>query len=516
MKLQIRYLLGWLVCTGVLFSSCEKKWDERTEINNPLLGENLFEQINKNPELSKFGEYLVKTGYDQVLESSKTFTVWAPTNKALQELNPATIDSDEKLKLFVANHLANQSYISTQLPEPSFKIKTLNGKSIFFTSTTIDGFELLSKDLYVGNGVLHTINTALSPKVNAWQYLMSTSSVQKKVLESNNYTFFDFNLAEVGGINPTTGAPIYKDGTGKVTANRFLNRYLRKATDISNEDSLFTYIVLSDAAFQAERTKLNKYYKLGTKDSTDSLTDFNIIKDLAFRGVLKADNFPGTAYSIGDSVAFHLNKNDIMESHKVSNGIVYVMNKLNYELADGSFYAKLKPILIQAEFVNNNTDFLSIKPNTTPVKRNPDGLTSYRQLRAENHATSAYWVKYKAPIANSITYKVYWRVVRDFNMVPAGTATDLVYFPMRLAFKSPAVTPNFNYIPKPGVVKTGNMFQPDYSEVFLGHYTSDKFYSTSLSANSQGALPIYLVGNTSTVNGTNTLLLDYIKMVPIP
>jgi uncharacterized surface protein with fasciclin (FAS1) repeats len=528
-----------LACIAVLFAGCSKKWDEHNEVTNPILNQKLLDKINADPELSKFSEYLVSTGYDSVLASSKTFTVWAPTNAALQAVDPTLIDTKEKLKLFVGNHLSTQTYL-TIATEPSFiRVKTLNGKNVTFSATAVDGSPLASKDFYVGNGVLHTISTAIIPKVSAWEYLMSTNTIQKEELVKLNFTFFDPTKAEEIGVD-ANGNTLYKPGTGFFTRNSYLSR-----ADISNEDSLYTYIVLTDAAFQTERTKLTRYHKLGTDpltayDSTAVLTNQTVIKDLAFKGILDKENFPASAYSVGDSVRFHLDKSAVVETRQVSNGVVYVMSSINYDMigAGGTYdpYTKIKPVLIQGENINNNTDFLSVKTNSRPVRRAPDGKL-YTQLQVENHATASYWARYKPNKINSTKYKVVWRVVRETNLVPArvGTAPnttpglDLVYFPMRIAFKSPALVTGFPYIPKPGVVPVlnpngtqatdaaGNLrFAPDYAErTVYNEYEVDKYYASGLKANLDTRLPIYLVGNTTTGNGTNTLLLDYIMLIPI-
>lgn len=518
-----------LVISGILFSACTKKWDDHTAIIDPAASGTLLEEIQKNPDLSKFAEYLTKTGYDKVISSSKAFTVWAPTNGALSKVDAGEISSDEKLKLFVGNHIADLSFQTTQLREEYIRIKTLNGKNVTFSATAVDGAPLIKADVSVGNGVLHTISSAIIPKVSAWEYLLSTNTLQKQALESFNYSYIDFATAEEIGINPTTGKPIYKEGTGIVQANRFLNRSFvqmvngvmeMKTTNISDENELFTYIVLTDDAFRAETLKLSKYYALGSQDSTDSITRFSVVKDLAFRGILNSDNFPTSAYSVGDSVRFHLNKSAIVETHQVSNGVVYVMNSINYDLTDGSgnfdLYTKIKPILIEGESASNSTDFLSVKTNSRPTRRAPDGSV-FTQLLVQNHGTNTYWVRYRPNVVNSTKYKVYWRVVRDYNLVPAAGATDLVYSKMRLAFKSvnPVVSP-FNYVDKPGVVKEGNIYSPDYTDYYLGEFTPDKYYSKILKSGTEGALAIYLVGNNVTTNGQTDLLLDYIKMVPVP
>jgi uncharacterized surface protein with fasciclin (FAS1) repeats len=86
-----------------------KKWDDHTELTNPDLEESLIEGLSVNPDLSKFTEYVKKAGLDNILGSSKTFTVWAPSNAALQNLDPAIVNDVVKLRSFISNHISNQS-----------------------------------------------------------------------------------------------------------------------------------------------------------------------------------------------------------------------------------------------------------------------------------------------------------------------------------------------------------------------------------------------------------------------
>src|SRR5579883_2027541 len=87
----------------VIFSACSKKWDDHNAITDSAVANNLFQVISKTPNLTKFTNLLVKSGFDKVLANSKTFTVWAPNDQALQSLDPSIINDTAQLKLFVAN-----------------------------------------------------------------------------------------------------------------------------------------------------------------------------------------------------------------------------------------------------------------------------------------------------------------------------------------------------------------------------------------------------------------------------
>ncbi len=499
----------------LLFAFSCKKWDKFNAINDPALSSNLLTAINQNPDLSVFAGYLAKTGYDQVIASSKTFTVWAPNNAAMKLVDPAILADTASLKLFVGNHISTQQHFTSEV-QTFLYIKTLNGKNVTFTKTTVDDQPITTADQYVGNGVIHIISSAIIPKPNALQYLLSTSFLQKKEFTSLNYQIFDKTKAVQTGINPANGLPIYQTGTGIVTLNRFTD-----VAPIGSEDSLYTYVVLSDAAYNSEKANLAKFFVTSSPTRSDSLTSFNTIRSLSFKGLLTADNFPDTVYSTVDSVKFHLRKADIAETHRVSNGIVYVMNSVSYKLygAKNDKYSKIKPLLIQGETLDSMQVTSPAKVPIIRTRRNPDS-TWYKDIILENHGIASFWFNYRTP-ANAVKYKVYWRVTRDYSLSLTGTATDLTYFPLSLAFGSQT---NIAFTqPKPGVIDNGfvggvHTFSPNYTDVYLGDYVSTSYYSGNKKelGGLANFLSIFLVSNNVTTNGANSLLLDYIKLVPSP
>lgn len=475
---------------GSFLSSCTDKWETHNKIQDPILTENLLMQIEKNPELTKFSEYLAKTGYDKVVASSKTFTIWAPTNQALESLDMAIVNDTAKLRQFVANHISSQSYF-TNMANPTLTIRTLNGKNILFSKTKIEEANIIVADRYVCNGVLHTIDMKILPKLNASEYLgISATSLQKTFMVSLNYTYLDSSRAEVTGIDPKTGIPILAEGTGYVNTNS----YLRRVANISNEDEKYVFVILTDDAFTAEKTKISKYFTVNNPlvtpvrnaFVTDSITNWNIVKDLAFKGDYSLATLPDTLTS-NDSTRVHLDKTAILQTIKVSNGVVFIMNRIDYKMS-----RKIKPVIIEGEYWVSN--YGNNGTRTTITRRNPNTNTDFREIYYYNTGVASYWIKYQ-PTVNSITYKVYWVAVRDFNTTAVAPAVP-VMFSQRLAFGTTALLPAFPYKPVDIL---------NYNEVYLGDYT----------VNSYGKMDTFLVGATSTGNGTNSLVLDYIKMVPV-
>ena len=499
-----QYFIFLCLFIGLFLSGCKDKWEDHNRIQDPVLSENLILLIQKTPDLSTFAGYLKATGYDEVLASSKTFTVWAPTNLALQNLDQSIVTDPVKLKQFVGNHISNQNYL-TRNANPVLTIRTLNGKNILFTKTTFEEANIVVADQYSDNGILHIIDLAIIPKLNAWEYLNnSATSLQKSFLLSQNYIYRNLLLAEVTGIDPKTGNPIYKEGTGYFQGNYFLTR----TSDISSEDGKYTFILLTDAAFAAEKAKMLKYFKIIDPAKTparntflaDSLTNWYIVKDLVLKGDYTINNLPDTLTSY-DSLKIHLDRSAIVETHKVSNGVVYVMNRIDYKMS-----GKIKPVIIEGEnYVSSNTGAVPYYANylyTLPssgggrninTRRNPITNATFREIYFYNGSTSVNWTHY-LPTVNAVTYKVYWVAVRDFNTTAVAPALPTM-FSQRVTF----VTPTLVTLP----YKQVDIL--NYNEVYLGDYTTASY----------GALDTFLVSFASTTSGLNTLVLDYIKMVPV-
>ena len=498
-----KYVIFLSLVIGLIFTGCKDNWDEHNKIQDPMLAINLLNQIKLNPDLSKFADLLNKTGYDKVVASSKTFTIWAPNNLAITNMDQTVLSDTAKLKQFVANHISNQSYLTNMAATP-LTIRTLNGKNIIFTQTTFEEANIIKADQYVGNGILHIVDKAIVPKPNVWEYLSSSAtSIQKTFMQSLTYQYVDSTLATVTGIDPKTGLPILQPGTGIVTKNWFFKR----AVDLSNEDAKYTYVILTDAAFTAEKAKLSKYFTIVNPLKTaaqnafvsDSLTNWTVAKDLVFNGDFSV-NMPDTLVS-NDSVRIHLDKSAIVETHKVSNGVVYVMNRIDYKMTN-----KMKPLIIKGPNIQSSSSAAAVVwastagtmstsgVRTTLTRRNPFTQVDFTELYLYNSGKASYWVHYY-PVLNSATYHVYWLAVRDFNTTAVAPALP-VMFSQAVTFGSPTILPALPY-------KQVDIL--NYNEVYLGDYTTTAY----------GNMDTFLVGSTGTTSGTNSLVLSYIKMVPV-
>lgn len=465
-------LLSMLVLLAVL-AGCNK-YNKQTEPNQAALGKTLAQLVKETPSLSKFNEYLVKTGYDKVLSTSKMYTVWAPDNQALASLDPTIAQNDSLLKQFVGGYLANLAYY-TNMPSPTIRVKTLNGKYIFFTKTQFEDATITSANQYVGNGVLHVINKAVLPKLNVFEYLNTTTSKEKDYINAMFFTYIDSTKAVQTGLDPQTGKPIFQPGTGVVTSNFLFNR----VGDLRDESQQYTFIQLTDAALESERTKIRPYVQGATSATTDFLSSLHVIKDLVIKGVYTVDNMPDTLIS-ADGVKVPIDKTAILETHVTSNGIVYVMSKASVALKD-----KIRPYKREGETPDGFSRTDKSGNIAYRVRLNPVTGVQYNDIYIFNHKVPLFNVLYRVPELYSVKYNVYWVAPND---------TQTLTFKQRFAVNDPLST----------AFAETQVDLKNYNLVTVGSYTPATF----------GSINAYVVAANNGVDQTNSINLDYFILVP--
>ena len=496
-RYTIRFCWLLLVLSTTL-TACKDAWLEHNEPNIPQLEKTLFEQIRNDASLSTFADYLVSTGYDKVLNSSKSFTVWAPTNAALAGLNESIVKDTAALKQFIGNHISNQSYFSTA-PRPSLVIRMLNGKNTTFTKSTFEEAKILTADVYLKNGVLHTVDQAAAPKLNAWEFLQANSltGLQKDFIGSLNHLETDTSRGVLLYKDPVTQKGVYQEGT-TFQVNR--NKYFQQVSNISSEDSLMTYIILTDVAFRTEQDKLARFNKHPDARQADTLTKWSVVKDLVVNHVYQLNELPDIMTTV-TGVRIHLDKSAIVETRLLSNGIAYVVNSVSYQLLEN----KIPSVVIEGEFPD------SVRSTSVPVvriKADPSGnrFTDLQTGSLTSSPSPLNYFRYRTTV-HSAKYEVYLRAVNDILTAPV--AMDISFSPRKFigSLFEPPVSLGYVTIPSlVGVDKTTSVYSNAFKEVYVGTYTAENY----------GTLYAFLLSSLGASSTAPTLLsLDYIKLKPV-
>ena len=264
-------LVGFLsACSD--FSS----YNSVVESSNPSADKTLWENISAKGELSDFAQVLQAVGYDAVLNAPTTYTVWAPVNgtfnkDSLMALAQNTATRKKVIEQFVYDHVANYSHFESN-PSDTV-VYMLSKKLIHFTGKNTGTLTFDGKTINWGvdafntpssNGLLYTLNGMVPFRPNAYENFFADKS-QYGIADShfNAYVkryekvILDEDASVKGEI--VDGNQVYDDSV-TVTTNSFITSRQHLNAELNNEDSLYTVIIPTDAAWQKAYDKIKSYY----------------------------------------------------------------------------------------------------------------------------------------------------------------------------------------------------------------------------------------------------------------
>jgi uncharacterized surface protein with fasciclin (FAS1) repeats len=131
---------------------------------------NIVTAVSANSELSTFTKLIKQAGLDGMLEGAGPVTVFAPTDAAFKNVPAATQDKwakdPEQLKYMLSYHLVPGLIKSTSI-EGTMPATTSTGAKLGLSKAgdfvTVDDGLVIKADVPAGNGVVHVIDTVLTP-----------------------------------------------------------------------------------------------------------------------------------------------------------------------------------------------------------------------------------------------------------------------------------------------------------------------------------------------------------------
>ncbi len=514
-------LVVFILCI-VCFWSC-KKWDQHIRLNEGVPDHNLEELIENHDELSVFNKYLKKSNLVEMIQSSKNMTIWAPNNKALKNLPDSIVKDTSNLRKFILNHMSYGLHFSPF--SDSSRIEMINGKYHFLYKQKFNNSTIEKSNIRASNGVLNIIDHFEIVRPNLWEYILKTRNKfkQNMYISTLNYTSQDPSQAQVDSINPSTGEPVYVPGTGILK----LNSYLQKVYDLSNEDSLYTYIILTNTKFEHYKLKERPYFKSRIDSIANGNTSWNIVKDLAFKGLHSPDDLPNILVS-KFNVHIPVNKANILSYKKVSNGIVYVMNE-----ADWAMNEKIPVCIIQGEnpvgFSSESESFMDNVFYRTRLNKNTGETFKDIYLSLGSSGEGDY-IDYSSNSIFTTTYKIYWVALNDFtisgqNDDPYGTEDSLSQI-LEVGNFQDSLGNYSDSLFVPQFSKDTLIPPYYYKEMYIGEYTNDEYnwlLSNPSSSLHNGSLEFNPATKRLRIKSPavipsgapHNLTVDYIKLVPV-
>lgn len=417
----------------VAFSCKEDALDDHYGQEDSRLESSILEVLSNDTNYSNFATLIKQAGFEELLNSSQAFTVWAPSNEALGLVSADVLNNPEALAELMGNHISRFSY-NSNVGDKAVLVKMLNDKYIEFTNS--DGqikfgdVEVLEGDILTGNGILHKMGSVLSVKPNIWGYLNDNQDqfpIMMEYYSQFNEIIFDEARSVVKGKN-TLGQNVYD------SIFRPSNTQFKTIGDLSSEEERFSFIGLKDDAYTGIYNRFKEFYKYPVEDSVKSNTDRIIFSNLNFPAVA-FDDLDGSLMpnTVGNEVM--LEAGAITEDQALSNGNIFIVDNLNYD-AKNVIY---KPIRYEIEDtkrrkIGSLSDFTIAQKfqdiasgkftNTISLLENPnaDNSNNYFEIAFSNVLSASYNINLKfTPVGAAQDVKLKF----EFSYVDADKNTQV-------------------------------------------------------------------------------------------
>ena len=255
-------LLGaaFFILHSSFFISCSD-WTDHYDADTSILDSQqstLWENISKDGNLSEFASLLKKAGYDEVLNASQTYTVWAPANGTFDLGTVSALSTDRLVREFVQNHIARNNYpVSGAIDE---RIYTLNEKLMFFGGNGLYAMQnvaVSAPNKASRNGVIHTLNGNIPFMANIFESLNNNDYP----LDSIANFFHSYDVKKLNEQKSVQGPTL----NGQITYldsvfdehNDLFTRYFAY---INREDSNYSMVLPTDEAWRKAKEAITPLF----------------------------------------------------------------------------------------------------------------------------------------------------------------------------------------------------------------------------------------------------------------
>jgi len=399
----------------VTFVSCDDKWNNHYNEENKS-DQTIIEYLKSNSDLTKFVDILQKTGYADTLTTMRAFTVFAPPNESLQNIDMTNMDM---LKKIVGNHITKNSYSASA---GSAQILLMaNKKYLFLEAGAISGIPIKTPNIRTKNGVVHILDKYIPYTNNIWEFIQTEAGLDSMRTYINSLTKLAFD----------ENASFDADHIFIDSIFREQNNVLDSLGAIDNENNIYTAILPTNTAWNNTYNKILPLYRSLDKTAGNVIiqsglslqeqrTKWAVIQDFLFPGSIIVPTGLDSLISTNRDIFY--NPDYLFEGATpqiASNGLCYVTDELRNKMEE----SWAKKIIAESE---DNTFGLKVLKNAKSEGRYRNNLASGGYyIRLEDLSTSSLdKISVSFPIPNTLAnlkYNIYCVMVPASYTDPSDT-----------------------------------------------------------------------------------------------
>ncbi|KAA6302765.1 MAG: hypothetical protein EZS26_000935 [Candidatus Ordinivivax streblomastigis] len=498
-----------LIVASALYSCTDNTWDKHYQADPAIVsGDNLWTTLEAQPELSIFTGWLKAYGYDKTLSQSQAYTIFAPKNSALADIDTTGLEVKTE---WIENHIAR--FIIPASGVTPYIVGTLNRKRIDLTNiggTYFFGaasFTLPNQSIVASNGLIHVLDNYEPFFPNIWEYLTKQNDLDsiKNYFYSFDEIVFDESSSVPGSV--VNGQQTYLDSVF-INKNSLLQN-LRGY--INREDSSYVMLVPNNTAWIEAYDRIKDdfvYYNLSAR-TADSLQRTNagyaLVQDLIFSNTVQSS--PKDSLTSTSRNTFYNPQELFAGTEEVitSNGKMYITNQLKIK----PYESWHKSIKVEAERAFGRENTLSTV--STPRAEGVIAVSGGRYLLVTPSTASGNpTITFEIPNTLSSTYNIYCVFVPvTVNNPNAKSLSCKVYF--NLAYLNRSGNYMTDRFPASGTIDT-NPYTMDTVLIASDFKFPTANYNEEITTVTLKV--VSNVGRNETANFSRELLLDCILFEP--
>ena len=446
-----RFMPVVVLISALLTTACTDEWgDHYDEESFNLPDKTLKAYIQEEPSLTIFSRMLAIAGFDSIINTSQSYTVWAPTNDALAGVD--TTDA-EFVRQIVTNHIARSKVTTSGIENQP--VRMLNGKYNNFAKEAA-GYSFGNKNVVENkfnlptiNGLVHIIDGYAPYLNNLWEFIGQTENLDslRSYLYGQTQKVFDpINSIEIG--TDTTNQVIYD------SVFVFSNPVLEKLGELDTEDSVYTAIMPDNTAWNEAYGRIESFFNFPTDGGgvqrQRELSQWTLVQDMLFRGRIAQPEAFDSLVSTSGHVFYnpgYLFSNSNLDT--LSNGLSYVTSQMPY--ADTTSW--FKKIRVEAEHTEGRDN-----SNSNIFLRNSFGsgleVSNNRYILVDPTSTGSS-VEFSIPNVLSAKYNIYC------VFVPASIVDPTDLTPTKVKFRLTYIARSSGSVRGRNITPVNNITDPN-------------------------------------------------------
>ena len=288
----ISMALTFAATVAVALTSCSDAWDDHyTGVNDSAAdAPSLYEQVKADPDLANFLKVVDHVGYDVVLASPQTLTLWAPVITSAQADSVNQLYDEQKRLLvtlpdgsqrntkdkdntaitqFMQNHMALFGHSVSSAYEDS--IRMMNGKYMVLTSNSLNGVPFVKKNIVASNGIMYKLGTKQPFFPNVREGLSLDATLGSAAAYYRQFDQYDLDETSSVQMGVVDGEIVYADSVTTLT-----NRLYNTLGYIQREDSSYLFLAPTTEVWKRDSTKYHEYFNyISTMENRDSVAGLN-------------------------------------------------------------------------------------------------------------------------------------------------------------------------------------------------------------------------------------------------